>query len=318
MTSSNIAPKSPGFESRFSSGCTSAQPSTSRTGTVRRGRAVEREQPAHPGRRRRELLVGAAHRDDRLRQDRELRRGDRPERASPSSTAGSVRSRKCRWLWNGITSSPSATSAAVRVITGPSAPSSTGGTPYGFGPGTNVGGISVCRVNSPAEVQRGAVLPRAEDRLHRQHDLAHPGRRRRPGRAVPLLDVRPDLRAQPEPEPAAGHQLEVVRRVAPGASGCAASRSRRWSSGRSRRRRRPRRQRQEDVVRSLEGEQAGDPGRGQLAGAVDGEVGAGVELDVEEHAVSVAQPLGVARHDPGLRRRRPRPRRATRRSAAWR
>ena len=65
-----------------------------------------------------------------------------------------MRSRKWRWLWNGITSSPSATSAAVRVITGPRAPSRTGGGPNGFGPGLNVGGISVCRVCSPRKSSR--------------------------------------------------------------------------------------------------------------------------------------------------------------------
>ena len=44
---------------------------------------------------------------------------------------------------------PSATSAAISVMRGPSAPTSTGGLPYGFGPGSNVGVISVCVVNSP-------------------------------------------------------------------------------------------------------------------------------------------------------------------------
>lgn len=87
-------------------------------------------------------------------------RESRPARARPSATAVSVRSRKCRWLWNGITSSPSATSAAVRVICGPSAPRRTGGAPYGFGPGTNVGGISVCRVNSPRKSRR---MPSCQD-----------------------------------------------------------------------------------------------------------------------------------------------------------
>lgn len=68
----------------------------------------------------------------------------RPERRSPSPMAGRVRSAKWRALLNGITSSPSATSAAVRVITGPSAPSSTDGAPYGLGPGSKVGAMMVC------------------------------------------------------------------------------------------------------------------------------------------------------------------------------
>ena len=42
-----------------------------------------------------------------------------------------------------MTNSPSATSAAVRVMIGPSAPMSTAGGPKGLGPGLKFGGISV-------------------------------------------------------------------------------------------------------------------------------------------------------------------------------
>ena len=46
----------------------------------------------------------------------------RPDAASPSRTAGMVASRKNFADPNGITSSPSATSAVARVSRGPSAP----------------------------------------------------------------------------------------------------------------------------------------------------------------------------------------------------
>lgn len=78
----------------------------------------------------------------------------RPVSARPSATAGSVRSWKWRWEWKGITSRPSAASAAVRVISGPRAPSRIGGGPKGLGPGTKVGGISVCVVCSPRKSRR--------------------------------------------------------------------------------------------------------------------------------------------------------------------
>ena len=68
----------------------------------------------------------------------------RPARCNPSPTATRVRSAKCRALWNGITRSPSATCAAVRVMIGPNAPMSTAGGPNGLGPGLKFGGISVC------------------------------------------------------------------------------------------------------------------------------------------------------------------------------
>ncbi len=217
-------------------------------------------------------------------------------RASPSSTAGRVRSRTCRWLWNGITSSPSATSAAVRVITGPSAPSSTGGGPHSSRAGDErrrhqrVPGVLA------AEVEPGAVLPGAEDRLHREHDLAHPGGRRAPRGAVPVLDVRPDLRAEPQPEPAAAHPLEVVRGV---------REVHRRARHRDRDvghqvgldpRRRGRGERQEHVVRPLEGEQPGRPGIDQLAGPDGGALGRDVELQVEEHGRKV-----VPRHAGAVR-----------------
>ena len=69
--------------------------------------------------------------------------------ASPFSIAGSVRSWKCRLLLNGITRMPSATSAEISVIFGPSAPTRMGGGPNGLGPGSNAGVISVWVVNSP-------------------------------------------------------------------------------------------------------------------------------------------------------------------------
>ena len=62
---------------------------------------------------------------------------------------GQVRVSKCVAELNGITSTPSAHSTAVRVITGPSAPSSTGGGPNRLGPGLNSGGIRSSWVCSP-------------------------------------------------------------------------------------------------------------------------------------------------------------------------
>ena len=53
-----------------------------------------------------------------------------------------------------MTSNPSATSAAVRVITGPNAPISTGGAPLGFGPGLKFGGIRVWVKYSPRKLSR--------------------------------------------------------------------------------------------------------------------------------------------------------------------
>ena len=145
------------------------------------------------------------------------------------------------------------------------------------------------------EVQPGAVLPGGQDRLHRQHDLPHPRRGGRPRRAVPLLDVRLDLRPEPEPEPAAAHQLQVPRGV---------REVHRRARHRDRHvghqvgghpRRRGRRQRQEHVVRPLEREQPGRPGVDQLTGAGRGLVGPAVELYVEEHVRIVAdRPAGVS------------------------
>ena len=85
-----------------------------------------------------------------------------------------------------------------------------------------------------AEVQPGAVLPGGEDRLHREHDLAHPGGRRAPRGAVPVLDVRrgPATRARAGTgrRSSAGGRARCAR----GAWASGASRSPRWSSGRSR------------------------------------------------------------------------------------
>ncbi len=247
----------------MSCGWRSPQPSTSSTGPVGRRRAVEREQAADAEGGARQLVVGAAHRDDGLRVDRHLAASGRLQ--AGSATAGRVRSRTWRWLWNGITSSPSDDLGrhprhqrperaeqhrrrAVRVRAR-----------HERRRHQRVGGVLA------AEVEPGAVLPGGEDRPGGQHDLPHPRRRRRPRGAVPLLDVRLDLRAEPEPEPPARHQLQVPRGV-----------------GEVHRRARHRdrhvghqvglddvrrdRERQEHVVRPLEREQPGRPGVHQLPG----------------------------------------------------
>ena len=69
----------------------------------------------------------------------------RPDAASPAVTAGVTCSRTNLSLWNGWTSRPSATVAAFSVMRGPSPASHTGGGPCGFGPGSNIGVMSVWR-----------------------------------------------------------------------------------------------------------------------------------------------------------------------------
>ena len=71
--------------------------------------------------------------------------------------AGTVRRRKWPAVLNGMTNSPSATSAASRTICGPSPPMAMGGMPYGWGPGLNIGGIRVCEENSPRKSSRSPV-----------------------------------------------------------------------------------------------------------------------------------------------------------------
>jgi hypothetical protein len=67
----------------------------------------------------------------------------RPPAARPRSIAGTVRSHMWRSLLNGMTRMPSATSAAISFILGPSAPTRILGMPWGFGPGSNAGVINV-------------------------------------------------------------------------------------------------------------------------------------------------------------------------------
>ncbi len=56
-------------------------------------------------------------------------------------------------------------------------------------------------------------------------------------------------------------------------------------------------QREEHVVRSLEGEQPSHPRPHELTGAVGGQVGTGVELDVEEHGRQCGRPAAVVGSD---------------------
>ena len=67
----------------------------------------------------------------------------RPPRSSPVWTAAMVRSVSERRLLKGRISSPSATSAVMVVMSGPSAPSSIGGGPKAVGPGLNMGVMRV-------------------------------------------------------------------------------------------------------------------------------------------------------------------------------
>ena len=68
--------------------------------------------------------------------------------------AGIVRSRMWRSLLKGITRLPSATSAAISFIFGPSAPTRIFGIPKGLGPGAKAGVMSVCVVYSPRNSRR--------------------------------------------------------------------------------------------------------------------------------------------------------------------
>ena len=60
----------------------------------------------------------------------------------------------------------------------------------------------------PLDVERRALLPMGPDGAHGADVLAHPGPGRRPGQAVAPLDVRLDLRAQPQREAALAELAE--------------------------------------------------------------------------------------------------------------
>jgi hypothetical protein len=64
-----------------------------------------------------------------------------------------------------------------------------------------------------------ARLPASPGGPHGQHELAHLGDRAAPGHREPAGDVRPDLRAEAEHEPAAGQPLQVMGRVREGHRG---------------------------------------------------------------------------------------------------
>ena len=67
----------------------------------------------------------------------------------------------------------------------------------------------VC-VEFALEVEFPVALPGIPDGADREHEFAHPRRRLRPGHRVAPRDVRLDLRAEPEREPAARERLDVV------------------------------------------------------------------------------------------------------------
>lgn len=112
-----------------------------------------------------------------------------------------------------------------------------------------------------AEVEWPARVPCRPDRPQAEHVLAHPRGRPRPRRAEPALDVRTDLGAEAEHEPAAGQTLEVPARV--GGLHHAPRERDRDPGAEADARRRPRRerQRQERVVVGLGREHAVDAQR---------------------------------------------------------
>ena len=185
---------SPRFESALSSGCSVAPALDLEHRPVRRRGAVERQQPADALGRRRQLLRGAAHREDRLRVDVDAAR---PARArSPSSTAGQGALAEVAVAVERHHQQPVGHLGRRPGHHRPEGAEQHRRRAVRVGPGherrrhQRVPGVLA------PEVERGPVLPRVQDRLHREHDLAHPRGRRRPGGAVPLLDVWPDLRAR--------------------------------------------------------------------------------------------------------------------------
>ena len=195
---------------------------------------------------------------------------------------------KWRALLKGITNKASATSAAVRVITGPSAPSSTGGGPYGFGPGLKFGGISVWVENSPRKFNGALPSQAANTALMAATVSAHPGRGSTPLAAVPLLDVRLDLGAQPEPEPALAVGLQIVGGVGH-VDRAARTRDRhvrhQFETGLPRRNH----QREENIVRALEGEEAIGTHLDDLPGAGRNLLWGPVDLQMHTHERSVVE-----------------------------
>ena len=107
----------------------------------------------------------------------------RPPRASPSATAGRVRVRRWVAVLKGMTSRPSATSAASATIWGPRPPRAIGRWAVGVGSRVEQRRHQGVRGELAPEVEPLAGLPGGEDGPQRTDQLAHPGDRA--GRTTP-------------------------------------------------------------------------------------------------------------------------------------
>ena len=106
---------------------------------------------------------------------------------------------------------PSATSPAISVMRGPTPARKMLGQAVGARAGIEERRHQRVPVELAAEVERRALVPGRPDRPDREHELAHALDRLRPRHREPLLDVRLDLRAEPETEASVRRELQVVR-----------------------------------------------------------------------------------------------------------
>ncbi len=137
----------------------------------------------------------------------------RPDRASPSFTAGWTTSRRYFGLLNGCTCMPSQSSPATRHMYGFTAAMKIGMRGCSIGPGVEERRHHVEGVEAAVERELGPVLPAVPDGADRLDGLRHlgPGRLELHGEA-PLV-VRLDLGAQAEGEAPARGLLQVPRDV---------------------------------------------------------------------------------------------------------
>ena len=242
-------------------GWRSPQPWTSSDDLVGGGRRVEADLAAHraDGRLHRGVVLARGD-HDRQRRSRSVA-GRAPGRARPRSRAGRVTSCSDRSVQNGWTMKPSATSPAASVIAGPDAAQPDAGRADVERTRVEERRHQRVRVVVALEAERRAVLPRRPDGADGQHQLAHPGRRRRPRHREAPLDVGLDLAPEPEVEASARQRLQVPRLVGeghrvPGERDGDRGRELEPLGGV-----RGQHQRQERVVRALEGEGAVVAGR---------------------------------------------------------
>ena len=121
---------------------------------------------------------------------------------------------------------PSPTSPATSVISGPTPARKMRGVPVRVRAGVEERRHQRVLVELAAEVELRARVPAVPDRADREDHLAHPRRGVAPRHREALLDVRLDLRAEPEDEAAASRTPGGRSRCSRAASGCARTRPR--------------------------------------------------------------------------------------------